>query len=252
MTHDTLSGAPGPREILGLFVGASWAAPVALVSALRHARTFDPRGALFTGRIEPHPEAPPSLAATLEGHVLARFSGALSKQEHERGEVLGLALRISAHPIEDVVARDGDPDLLFATIVSPLTMPIAPLSTRSDDFLGGSYWGVAPFAAGELGRVKLRVFPSVQTHSREPGRYRKLARAVEERRAELTLAARPTMTFGWRPIARIVLEAPSELDQEALRFDPFRTGRGIEPVGFVHWIRKLVYAASQRARPTHG
>jgi hypothetical protein len=42
-----------------------------------------------------------------------------------------------------------------------------------------------------------------------------------------------------------------ELDQEALRFDPFRDGRGITPVGFVHSMRKLTYLASQRARPHH-
>lgn len=241
----------GPREILGLAVGALTAAPVALVSALRHARTFHPRGVLYTGRIEPLPETPASLTGVIEGHVLARFSGALSKADHERGEVLGLALRISSQPIEDVAPREGDQDLLFATIVSPLTMPFAPISTRGDDFLGGSYWGVAPFTLGDLGRVKLRVFPSVQTSSRAPGRARKLDRAVSEGRAELMLAVRPTFTLAWRPIARIVLEAPSDLDQEALRFDPFRAGRGIEPVGFVQWIRKLVYPASQRARPAH-
>jgi hypothetical protein len=40
-----------------------------------------------------------------------------------------------------------------------------------------------------------------------------------------------------------------DLDQEALRFDPFRAGRGIVPVGFVQWVRRLTYASSQRLRP---
>jgi len=60
-------------------------------------------------------------------------------------------------------------------------------------------------------------------------------------------------TFGlrWDPIATLVLDGPSRLDQEALRFDPFRDGRGIHPVGFVHAMRRWVYAASQWARPAH-
>ncbi|MEO8183439.1 MAG: hypothetical protein ABI895_31785 [Deltaproteobacteria bacterium] len=40
-----------------------------------------------------------------------------------------------------------------------------------------------------------------------------------------------------------------DLDQEALRFDPFRAGRGVTPVGFVHALRRATYLASQRARP---
>jgi hypothetical protein len=49
-------------------------------------------------------------------------------------------------------------------------------------------------------------------------------------------------------VARIDLDQPVELDDRALRFDPFRSGAGIVPVGFVHAIRRAAYAASQHAR----
>jgi hypothetical protein len=39
-----------------------------------------------------------------------------------------------------------------------------------------------------------------------------------------------------------------ELDQGALRFDPFRNGRNIEPAGYVHHLRRLTYPTSQLYR----
>jgi hypothetical protein len=42
--------------------------------------------------------------------------------------------------------------------------------------------------------------------------------------------------------------AVNRLDREALRFDPFRSGRGVRPVGFVHSMREGTYLASQAAR----
>jgi len=39
------------------------------------------------------------------------------------------------------------------------------------------------------------------------------------------------------------------IDQAALRFSPFRTGRGIVPRGLIHASRIVPYPASQLARP---
>jgi hypothetical protein len=246
------SDAMGPREFLGRVVGAAWALPVAAISALRHARMFHPRGVLYEAHLEPFSSvAAEPVARRFSGHALVRLSGATSKKDAEHDEVLGLALRISDRPITSVVLSARDQDLLFATILSPLTLPIAPLLTRSDDFLENHYWGVAPFFVEGAGRVKLRVSPIARTEMHGGSRRERLARAVEEHRAELVVEMRQTFGLRWDPVARLFLDRPSDLDQEALRFDPFRQGRGIHPVGFVHAIRKYVYAASQRARPAH-
>jgi hypothetical protein len=53
------------------------------------------------------------------------------------------------------------------------------------------------------------------------------------------------------PMAIVRLTERAHVDQAELRFSPFRADRGIEPVGFVHAIRRGAYAASQHARPTH-
>jgi hypothetical protein len=38
------------------------------------------------------------------------------------------------------------------------------------------------------------------------------------------------------------------LDQARLRFYPYRTGRGIQPVGFIHALRIITYRQGQAAR----
>jgi hypothetical protein len=51
------------------------------------------------------------------------------------------------------------------------------------------------------------------------------------------------------PVARVVLLERAILDQERLRFSPFRDGKGISPVGFVSGLRRATYLLSQLARP---
>ena len=245
-------GTFGMREALGSVVGAMGAGPVALSSALRRARTFHPRGVLATGHLEPFSSV--AAMATSErfvGHALVRLSGALSKGDAQTHEVLGIGLRISDHMIRSADPAAGDQDLTFATIVSPLMLPIAGVTTRSDDFLANKFWGVAPFRIEGVGRVKLRLSPMVVADMQREARRERLERAIAERRACFLVEMRHTMQLPWEPLATLVLDGLSRIDQEALRFDPFRAGRGIEPVGFVHAVRKYVYRASQWARPAY-
>ena len=240
------------RESLGDSVGALWAGPVAAVSALRHARMFHPRGVAVHATVEAHPGPYAELARALEGPALARLSGALFKRDVPYFEVLGIALRFASERVRDASPRDGDQDLLFATIVSPLTIPLAPFTTRSDDFLANHYWAVAPFAVAGIGRVKFRLAP-LPSLTRAPrsalGRNETLLRDIAAGGVAFRIELRSTFRWPWRAIATLRLESESAVDQEALRFDPFRAGRGIVPVGFVHTIRRRTYAASQAARP---
>lgn len=242
----------GLREALGRIVGAVWAGPVALVSRVRRARMFHPRGLVVDASIEPVGSARyAELARRLRGHVLVRFSGAVSKRPRERFEVLGVAMRISDAPVTSPSPRPGDQDLTFATILSPLSMPISPFTTDARDFLANRYHAVAPFEGEGVGHCKIRLVPATAPVDRpHTNRAEKLEAAVRERNARFVLELRPTFTPDWLPIATLTLERFSDVDQEALRFDPFRDGRGLTPIGFVHAIRRAVYAASQAARPT--
>jgi hypothetical protein len=242
------------REKVGEVIGRAWAPAIASISRARRARMFHPVGHTFEGYAADVAVGPfEELGRRLEGRVLARCSGALWKYPIERFDVLGIALRFrrSDRPFE-VFSEAGDQDLLLATIVSPLTMPWSPLTTNAHDYLANIYYGVAPFSLPNHLRVKLRLRPlhRPEASSRDNVRDDRLRNDVLHGRAAFALEARKTLTLEWHPIARIVLEREIALDQEALRFSPFRVGAGLAPVGLVHAIRRAVYPASQWARPS--
>ena len=241
------------RERIGTAIGKLLAPAIAAVSSLRKARTFHPRGLVFEGRSEPIiGGAFANLGADLEGRVLARFSQALWKRPSERFDVLGIALRFRAiHRAFDHRALLGDRDLLLATIRSPFTMPLSPFTTNAHDFQANNFFAVAPFEVHGHDRVELRLVP-VEPPQTDGPRADRLRTAVATGRCIWHLEARKTLTREWHAIARITFDRELDLDQEALQFDAFRTGEGLEPVGLVHAIRKAVYAAGQHSRPAHG
>lgn len=212
---------------------------------------FHPEGCTFAGRAFAAEGPLASIGAQLAGRVLARCSPALSRTGREWFDVLGIALRFRPGdgPVLDHRSALGDQDLLFATIRSPLTLPLAPFFTDASDYVGNQYWAVSPFAVHDHGRVELRLCPIARVPRSAAGsRELRLREAVADGYAAWWLEARRTLTRGWHRVARIVLEEPVSIDERALRFDPFRAGCGVMPVGFVHSIRHGAYAASQRAR----
>lgn len=241
----------GIREAIGEAIGR-WLAPaVAAISRARNARMFHPDGHTFAGRVVAAGDgAYAALGRRLTGNALVRFSPALWRNGIEYFDVLGLALRIRPGngPVLDHQPSLADQDLLFATIRSPLTMVFSPFSTDASDFAGNTYWAVSPFAIGELRRVELRLRP-VDRKWTKGTRIERLREAVRSGHAIWQLEARRTLTLTWHPVAHLIVEREQPIDQAALRFDPFRSGAGIEPVGLVHAIRRATYAASQDARP---
>lgn len=248
-----------PREQLGQLIGRLWAPAIAAIARARHARMFHAVGRLCRGRFHPSAELGPhaEVANQLGRSVLVRCSPALSKRQREWFDVLGVALRFHDGPIDSVEPADGDQDLLFATIRSPFTMAFSPFVTDAHDYLGNRYWAVSPFALPGGERVELRLDPA-RPSPHAATRDDRLAAAIRAGAAWFTLRARRTLTRRWEPLGDVELvelvadDAPGALDQERLRFDPFRAGAGLEPVGTVHAIRRAAYAASQRARPRHG
>ena len=241
----------GLRERTGDAIGRLVAPVFAATSRLRRARTFHPVGHCFAGTCEPVEGRFAELASRLDGRVLARCSAALWKRDFEYLDVLGISLRFRrGSGLElDEHAEPGDQDLLFATVRSPLTLLAAPLFTNAHDFVSNRYWAVSPFAFESL-RIELRLTPL--DPPRRAGapltRRARLYEAVAAGRAAWWLEARRTLRPCWYRVARIALVHPVDVDQAALRFDPFRSGAGLEPVGLVHAIRRAVYAASQAAR----
>ena len=130
-------------------------------------------------------------------------------------------------------------------------MMFSPFTTNAHDFLANQFFAVAPFEVHGHDRVELRLVAIDPPHGTGT-RADKLRGAVDAGRCVWHLEARKTLTRDWHAVARLTFDRELEVDQEALHFDAFRTGAGLEPVGLVHAIRKAVYAASQAARPAHG
>lgn len=261
-------------EILGHVGGVALAPLTATISALRRSRMFHPRGTTLRAEVRACGSDEPwrTLGRRLEGDALVRLSGAWWK-EREWPDVLGCAIRFTRHGAADARARSGDQDLLFATIRRPWTMPFAPLSTRRHDYLENEYFAVAPFVtevAGHRKVIEWRLVPEPHaSDGRERGarggpddehaaddRDARLGRAVARGDARLVLEARPYRRVvdlfrhrTWQRVAVVALIEPVAIDEERLRFDAYRSGRGIRPTGFVQALRIAAYRASQWARP---
>lgn len=259
MTPQASATTASLRETAGLWTGRLIAPVIASISAARQARMFHPVGRTFRAKIEADPgldEPWKALGARLSGPALARFSGALWRGNFEHWDVLGVALRLREEEVLSSQSVATDQDLLFATIVSPLTMPLSPFTTNAHDYLDNHYWAVSPFDVGQARHVKFRLSPSGPDRQQQNRRSRvhrdaALVDAVSKGAVSLRFEARQTFELGWRTLATVWLTAPLDLDQETLRFSPFQTGRGIVPSGFVHALRRAAYPASQRARPNH-
>ncbi len=241
----------------GTAVGWALAPLFGLTSLLRHARTFHPRGPVYHAMIARHPAATPDrqlLAERLEGPALVRWSGALWKRSHGLPDVLGCAIRFRRSHDDTATPSTDDQDLLFATILRPWTMPSAPFTTNVRDYLVNTFYAVSPFDVGERRRVYFRMRPVMPGHggTATGTRDERLKVATERGEAMLDIGL-STGPFGpWAPLLQLRLLREANVDGEALRFDPFRDGRGVRPRGFIHALRRGVYSMSQRARPSQG
>lgn len=240
------------RELAGLWVGVLLAPFIAAVSGARRGRMFHPEGLTFRAHVdavdglgEPWAE----LARRLEGQALVRFSGALWRGKFEHLDVLGAAVRLLGNGAVSSQRESGDQDLLFATIISPLTMGLSPLTTDAHDYLANKYWAVSPFDVGWRRNVKFRLSPARAAQPHRSSRNAALDELVREGPVPFRVQARHTFELSWHTVGTLWLVGRADVDQEALRFSPFQNGRGIAPRGFVHALRRAAYPASQLARP---
>lgn len=242
-------------EELGRALGTLWGPVIRMGATLRHARFFHPDGVTYRAEVKEVTtrESLLPVASRLAGPALVRLSTALWRGQREWPDILGLAVRLRSEPTvaEQPAARDQD--LLFATVRSPWTLGLAPLSTDTHDWLENDYYAVSPFQVRGLGRAKLRV---VSSHADAPGRSRveRLEAALRTGQARFTLELMPRRGEGadrWHPLAELRLVEQVTLDPATLRFWPYRNGRGITPTGFVHALRIPTYRQSQEGRSLH-
>lgn len=241
-------------EILGFAAGAVIAPLAAVVSVLRRGRAVHRSGVVYRAEVtaDALSGAEKEAGLRLAGPALVRFSSGLWRAETERRpDLLGVAIRFRKDMTVSALPAQGDQDLLFATLRRAWLFLPAAFTTNVKSFLWDDYYTVSKLDSEELGLVKFRlVTPRIPDNGQS--REQALEQAVKDGTAVLALQARDVRRGAvYEPVARIRLIERVDVDEDALRFSPFRAGRGIVARGFLNAVRVLPYAASQLARPQH-
>jgi hypothetical protein len=250
----------GALETLGALAGWILAPAVAVATRARGTRLIHAVGEVREIDVMPESSCPRSLARSLRGRGLARFSAALGREGGaEWPDVLGLALRLQG-PRQSLRPQESDQDLLLVTATSAADLPAALFRTDPHDFLANTYCGMAAFEVAGLGRADLRVRWQA---SSPPGRDRfdRLSAAVQAAIAEGEIEARPSGgdRVAWPgararrgaaragPAAARFLAVPVGPRHRADRVDPRSASRAV-PRGSARATR-TAGPAKQRRRP---
>lgn len=225
-------------NITGTIVGYPLGVLTGTISFMRNSRMFHPVGVLVKAEVKNLKTS----VIKFPPFAMMRFSSAWWKNK-EWIDVLGISIRFT-DDYQDEKSRESDQDLLFATIVSPWQMPLAPFMTHFRDFFKNIYYAVSPFIVSD----QLVYFKLTTLKASEEG-YSRLSILKENiyRHAGMELWMR-RKNEAWVPVAELTLLHELNLDQRRLRFNPFLNGLNIKPYGFVHHLRIGAYRFSQFGR----
>jgi hypothetical protein len=202
--------------------GVSIGTVLAGLAALRRGKSVHPKGVVHEARltVTGAPAAPAGaklLSEPGEHRAIVRFSRSLGVPR-PLPDLLGISIRVP-----DAYGPAKHQDMLFVTsadlpIVHHIFLPATDLQQRP-------YSGSLPYRSGGAKYI-LGVLPDGRD------------------RFKLAVAA-PMGRF--QPVADLLIgeRLPDELD--ALRFNPWNTGGGMDPVGVLNGARDLAYKLSQSA-----
>lgn len=223
-------------------IGTVTAAGFGAASRLRGSKAFHPEGVVHEATVEltGSPSVPPGveiLATPARHDALIRFSRGAGLPS-PLPDVMGMAIRLP-----DVHGRGRHQDLLLVTsgngpVVQHLLLP-------APGFMSLPYSSLLPYRAGDGGlflvgaTVRKRLRPA-------PGsdEYDVLARSAATGRPAFDLAV-ASLGGRLRPVGTITLGSRREPDANAIRFNPFNTGGGLNPTGFLQRLRDAAYPGSQ-------
>ena len=231
------------QGIVGKSAGAIIGGALAALAAIRGGKAFHPHGAVYEARVTitgsaAAPQAAELLARPGEHRAIARFSRAVGVPR-PLPDLLGLSLRIP-----DAHGRGSHQDFLLVTsadhpVLHHLFLPALDVQQRP-------YSSALPYRAGDdlflVGAVPRRDSP----RPRGGDEFDRLDAAASTGRLAFDLAVAP-VGGRFRPIGVVSIGRPLDRALDALRFNPWNTGNGIEPAGWLNGSRDRAYRLSQRA-----
>ena len=229
--------------ILAKVAGLSLGAVLAGLAAARQGKAFHPDGVVHDARlsIAGSREAPPAAALLSrpgEHRALVRFSRAFGLPR-PIPDLLGLSLRVP-HAYGD----GRHQDFLLVTsadlpVVHHIFLPAVDVQQRP-------YTSALPYrAAHDL----FLVGALPRDDSPRPGgenEFDRLQAAAATGRLAFDLAVGP-VTGRFRPVGTLHVEGRLGAELDALRFNPWNTGGGLEPAGWLNGARDRAYKWSQGA-----
>ncbi len=228
------AAAAGPAVAAGFYA----------LARLRSRRSLHPAGVGYQGWLEVPAERParpgvPLLQAGSTHPALVRFSRGAGLPE-PLPDALGVAVKLP-----DAYGPGADQDLLLTSSTDRPLLRRLLFPARS--FVRGAFSTALPYDLGSE-RVVLLLVPVLPHAGRSTGG------ALAELRAAtddgLGFELRTARTLGpSQPLATVTLGPPLSTEQtETLRFNPWTTGPGIRPSGWLNLLRDAAYRASQHGR----
>jgi hypothetical protein len=232
--------------------GPALAAGFYALATVRRRRSLHPVGMGYQGWLQVPDEGParpgvPLFQAGATHPALLRFSRGAGLAE-PLPDALGAAIKLP-----DAHGPGVDQDLLLTSSTDRPLLRRLLFPARS--FVRGAFSTALPYDLGS-DRVVLLLVPAHTSAGRsaDGAGHRAAGGALAELRATaadgLRFELRTGRSFGRsQPLATLRLGPPLPADQtEALRFNPWTTGPGIRPVGWLNLLRDAAYRASQRGR----
>ncbi|HEX2124926.1 MAG TPA: hypothetical protein VHF45_00025 [Thermoleophilaceae bacterium] len=237
----TQSGAElGPlEEAAGLSIGVVLAA----LAGIRRGKAFHPDGVVYGARLEvvgapAAPQGAELLSQPGDHHAVARFSRAVGVPR-PIPDLLGLSIRLP-----NVYGAGRHQDFLLVTsadypLLHHIFLPAVDTQQRP-------YTSSLPYRAGsELFLVGALPQPG---SPRPPGRdeFERLEAAAATGRLSFWVAV-ASMTGRFRPVGTLHVGRRLGRELDALRFNPWNTGGGMRPAGWLNGARDRAYKLSQAA-----
>jgi len=211
-------------------------APFAALARARGAKAFHPKGVVHEGTLRLDEGALPGLPR--EHRALIRFSRALGLPER-LPDLFGIAIRLP-----DVHGPGRHQDFLTVTTIDApiLHHGFVPVTDAQQT----SYTSAVPYRAGaERFLIGVQPLPgSPRPDGDTIGE--KLERAAATGRLRFGFAIAPLMGR-FRTVGELRVGDRLSDDRNALRFNPWNTGGGLEPTGILNAWRRFSYPASQEA-----
>jgi hypothetical protein len=222
------------------------------LATLRRRRSLHPTGIGYQGWLRVLNECPPQSSVPLfqvgaTHQALLRFSRGAGLPE-PLPDALGVAIKLP-----DAHGPGADQDLLLTSSTDRPLLRRLLFPARS--FVHGAFSTALPYDLGSE-RVVLLLVPALTSAGRVAGGggHHPVRGALAELRAVaangLEFELRTARSLGRsQPLAAVTVGPPLSADQtEALRFNPWTTGPGIRPSGWLNLLRDAAYQASQRGR----